>query len=103
MGDRFNKYNGFPAQTVKKQPERIWTLKKLEAKENQGVEKMQVEDLVRLDIKKKFKIREFARESERIVKINNFLKMLSTPKGNVLAVSFKNQGKGKKTLNNLLS
>ena len=34
VGDRFNKYSGFPAQPIKKQPERIWTLKKLEAKEN---------------------------------------------------------------------
>jgi hypothetical protein len=32
VGDKFNKYNGFPAQTIKKQPERLWTLKKLDQK-----------------------------------------------------------------------
>jgi hypothetical protein len=32
VGDKFNKYNGFPAQPIKKQPERMWTLKKLEHK-----------------------------------------------------------------------
>lgn len=32
IGDKFNKYNGFPAQTIKKHPERMWTLKKLEQK-----------------------------------------------------------------------
>lgn len=54
---------------------------------------------------KKFKLRESVRESEKITKINNFLKMTGTPssRNKPAPILYLNDSKFKRTLTNLLS
>ena len=53
--------------------------------------KINPEELIREDIMKKFKLRESVRQSQKIAKINNFLKMNSNTyvKNNVAPIFFK--------------
>lgn len=62
------------------------------------------EELIREDIMKKFKLRESVRQNDKLLKINNFLKMTTTSKGNAVPIFFKKKDeKFKITLTNLLS
>lgn len=107
MQPNANRYNGFPAKPVKKQqPDQFVNYKALVAKENfTPYYCLNPEEAIRNDIMKKFKLRESVRESEKITKINNFLKMTGTPssRNKPAPILFLNDSKFKRTLTNLLS
>ena len=62
--------------------------------------------MIREDIMKRFKLRESVRQSQKIARINNFMKINSSTRNrnNAAPIFFKKQGeKMKMTLTNLLS
>ena len=108
MAPTTNRYNGFPAHPVKKQPvDKFTSPKNATIKENiTPYYCISPEEQIRFDIMKKFKLRETVRESEKIVKINNFLKMANSPslRNAPAPILFNlNDTKYKRTLTNLLA
>jgi len=67
--------------------------------------KINPEEMIREDIMKKFKLRETVRETQKMLKMNNFLKMTSSVnfKSNAASIMFhRKEDKTKKTLTNIL-
>lgn len=101
-------YNGFPSQPIKKQPaEKRIAKMMVRTKENEVPSYyLKTEDMIRMDIKKKFEMRETNRQNSKITKINNFLKMATNSKRLInmpgLMQKF-DEKKLKQTLTNILS
>ena len=101
-----NSNRGFPSQSIRKHPDKK-ALKCLGGENEYPLYQSQTEDMVRMTIKRRFGLKEESRMSEKIAKINNFLKMSTTvsagmrPSGKVAQKV--EQRRFKKTLTALLS